>query len=129
MEDVVVPVALFSIAPVIVLIVMYFNSRRNSELQQTVREALSQGQELTPETIKALGVRPRKPYCDLRRGLVLLAIAAAFLVLGYGAGHTVGMHNEDISVMAPMAGVAAFPGFIGFVYILMHFFLRGKNDD
>lgn len=130
MEDVIVPVALFSIAPVIILIVMLFRSRQNAELQKTVREAISQGKDLTPETIKALGVRPRSPYSDLRRGIVLIAVAVAFLVLGYGAQSTVSMHTDEaVGVVAPMLGVAAFPGLIGLAYILMHFFLRGKNEE
>lgn len=129
MEDIIVPVALFSIAPVIVLVVMYFNSRRNAEMQQTVREAIAQGKELTPETIKALGVRPRSKYCDLRRGIVLIAVAVAFLILGYGAQYTAGIHtSEAVGVVPAMAGVAAFPGLIGLAYILMHFFLGGKDD-
>jgi len=122
MEEVLVPIVLFAIAPFIVWIVSLNGRKRNADLQVTVQKAIEKGIELTPDTIKALGVKPRSQYGDLRWGIILLATALAFMMLGKGI-EVVG----DENVLPIMLGVAAFPGLIGLALILMHFLLRGKD--
>ncbi len=123
MEDILVPIALFAIVPIIVLIVSLNGRKRAADLQETVQKAIEKGVELTPDTIKALGVKPKSPDGDLRTGVILLAVAAAFIVLGFGI-ETV---EPDEKVVAVLASIAAFPGFIGLALISMHFLLKNKT--
>ncbi len=125
MEDVLVPIVLFAIAPFIVWIVSMNGSRRAADLQATVQKAIEKGVELTPETIKALGVKPRAQYGDLRWGIILMAVAGAFMTLGLSVQSV----SPDEEIFQIMSGVAAFPGFIGLALIAMHFLLKGKKDQ
>ncbi|VAV87373.1 hypothetical protein MNBD_ALPHA06-157 [hydrothermal vent metagenome] len=125
MNEVFVPIALFAIAPIIIWIVSMNGQKRAADLQATVQKAIEKGVELTPETIRALGVKPKSPYGDLRGGVILLAIASAFIVLGFGI-ETV---EPDEKAVPILASVAAFPGFIGLALIAMHFLLKNKNTD
>ena len=122
MEDILIPLAFFAIVPVIVLIVSLNGRKRNADLQATVQKAIEKGVELTPDTIKALGVKPRLQYGDLRSGVIYVAIALAFIILGVSIGENAG--EEALPIML---GVSAFPGLIGLSLILMHFLLRGKD--
>lgn len=117
MEDVLIPLAPFIMVVAIVLTVFYFNSKNKRAILETVREASRNGQSLDAETIKALGMPQKKSEGgDLKAGLILIAIALAFLVLGMSIGT---IDDGDASEAVPvMAAIAAFPGFIGVVLVL-----------
>jgi len=125
MDEIFVPIVLFAIVPLIVWIVSMNGQKRAADLQITVQKAIEKGIELTPDTIKALGVKPRSPFRDLRWGAILLASAGAFLILGQGIQAV----EQDEAVFPIMAGVASFPGLIGLALVAMHFLLKGKTDD
>ena len=59
MDDNWVGIVLFMMPVFIVGIVMYFGSRNRAAVLETVRAAAQHGQQLTPETIRALGM-PRR---------------------------------------------------------------------
>jgi len=125
MDEIFVPIVLFAIVPLIVWIVSMNGQKRAADLQITVQKAIEKGIELTPDTIKALGVKPRSPFRDLRWGAILLASAGAFLLLGRGIQ---GLEGHEVAGPI-MVGIASFPGLIGLALIVMHFLLRDKADD
>jgi hypothetical protein len=106
--------ALLSVA-VIVAAIIIGAQRQNAEIQATIRSSIQSGGALSPEMIAAISAaRPRN---DFRRGAILLATAAAFLV----AGALMGIGERDpLEEFAIMAGVAAFPGLIGLTLIGLH---------
>ena len=86
-EDILIPLAPFLMVVAIVLTVFYFNSKNKRAVLDTVREAARNGQTLDAETIKALGMPQKKNEGgDLKSGLILIAIAAALIVLGFAIG-------------------------------------------
>ena len=126
MESILIPLAPFMMTVFIVGIVFYFNSKNRRAVLETVREASRNGQQLDPETIKALGL-PQKGNRngDLKAGAILIAIAASFLVLGVAVGMVdAGDADEAVPIMA---AIASFPGFIGIVLVL--FGLMKKPED
>ncbi|MGD2131829.1 MAG: DUF6249 domain-containing protein [Maricaulaceae bacterium] len=128
-EDVLVPLGIFGAIAGIVWIVQAYGSRTRREIQETVRTAIQSGQNLTPETIRALGVKPTSKGWDLRWGVVLLAIAAAMITLAA----TIPLEHElggvaDGGVIWPLVGSAAFPGFVGVALVLLYYF-GPKNPD
>jgi hypothetical protein len=126
MEAVLIPLAPFLMTVFIVGIIFYFNSKNRRAVLETVREASRNGQQLDPETIKALGM-PQKQNRngDLKAGAILIAIAAGFLVLGWSIS---AVDAGDAAEAFPiMAAVASFPGFIGIVLLL--FGLTKKKDN
>jgi len=95
--------------------------RRNAELE-TVRSIVEKTGEASPELIEAIGKPRRIKNADLRKGLVLIAIAAAFA----GLGQLIPAGEE---AAGPMMGVALFPGLVGLVYVLFHFMGGDRSDD
>ncbi len=86
-----------------------FRYKTNHDLQQTVRAAIEQGQQLTPEVLDRLGRPTPRPHADLRRGVVLVALGVAVAVFGFAL-------NEDDAIR-PMIAIGAFPAIIGVAYL------------
>ncbi|WP_375549340.1 DUF6249 domain-containing protein [Oceanicaulis alexandrii] len=125
MEDVLVPLGLFGMVVAIVALNVIGSASRRKAVLETVREAVRSGQQLSPETIKALGVQEKPKGGDLKAGAILIAVAAALLVMGW----TIQTTTADDEVFAIMLAVSAFPGFIGLVLMLFGLFSRKKDQD
>lgn len=125
MEDILVPLGLFAMVVAIVAINVAGSASRRKAVLATVQEAIRSGQELKPETIKALGVQEKPKGGDLKSGAILLAVAAALIVLGFAVSGL----EPDQEVLSIMAAIAAFPGFIGVVLILFGLFSKKKDQD
>lgn len=125
MEDILVPLGLFAMVVAIVALNVIGSASRRKAVLETVREAVRSGQQLSPETIKALGVQEKPKGGDLKAGAILIAVAAALVVLGF----TIGNVSADEEILAIMTAVAAFPGFIGVVLVLFGVFSRKKDQD
>lgn len=113
---------------IIVLLVLYFGYRRRRAVQETIRAAIQSGQTLTPETIIALGAEQAKKRKDLEIywGVSLIAVAVACIVFGW-AGETFASGENTLAVMA---GVAAFPGFLGIALLGLGIYRRrGEAED
>lgn len=124
MESVLIPLAPFIMVVAIVLTVFYFNSKNKRAILETVREASRNGQSLDAETIKALGMpQKNREGGDLKAGLILIAIAAALVVLGFAIEAV-----EDETVLPIMGAVAAFPGFIGVVLVVFGLANAGSRN-
>ena len=123
MEDILIPLGLFAMVVAIVALNVAGAASRRKAVLATVQEAIRAGQELKPETIKALGVQEKPKGGDLKSGAILLAVAAALIVLGFAVSGL----EPDQEVLSIMTAIAAFPGFIGVVLIL--FGLFGKKQD
>ncbi len=85
--------------------------------QETIRGALERGQPLTPELVST--GRERSPNGDLRRGVISIAIAIAFVAFGFGVG------GDD--EFGPMTAIASFPLLIGMAYLGLHWFARPRD--
>lgn len=125
--DILVPLGLFSMVVAIVWLSMHFTSKNRRGVLETVREAAKNGQQLTPETIRALGMPKKTGSGDLKAGGIMLAIALGFLVLGWGIGAA--EPGEADEIFPIMVGVASFPGFIGLVLIGFGWMNREKKAD
>ena len=121
--EVLIPLAPFLMVAAIVGFVSWSNVSKKRAVMETVKEALRSGQQLTPETIEALGAKDKDEggggAGDLKGGLILIAVAAGLIVLGLAIGPTVAMEEPDAPNMVILMGaVASFPGFIGLVLVV-----------
>jgi uncharacterized membrane protein YwzB len=124
--EILIPLAPFVMVIAIVWFASQARAKSNQAIQKTVQKAIEKGIELTPETVKALGVQPdRGPHRDLRSGMILIAVALGLVVMGTAIGFTDG----DEEVMPILAGVAAIPGFIGLALIGMHIFIKNDKSE
>lgn len=130
MDDL-IPFAGIVMIVAIVLGPIWIGTRAKSEerarMHETLRRAFDKGQPLPPDLIDALHQeKPRaSPERDFRTGVILMAVALAFLALGgalYGAG-------QDDEIMWVMTGVAAFPGLIGLAFLAFWLGKRGQPVD
>lgn len=124
-EAIIIPVSLFLTIGGVIIAGFYYGHRTRRSAYETLQAVINKGDPISPEVVKAirLPVRPRK--ADLRRGLVLLAIAAAFVVMGWGVSWT---EIDAREAWGPMIGVASFPGLVGLAFILLHFIARSDDD-
>ncbi len=104
-----VPMSFFAAVAAIVWVIHAYGARNRAKFHDTVRAAIEQGRELSPETIKLLGAPAPTKYADIKWGVIWIATAAACLVIGW-TGY---MSEGEAEAMWIGAGVAAFPGFIG----------------
>ena len=118
---IIVPTVMFIALAVIICFFFIYRHKNRVELQTTVRHAMDQGQQLTPEVLERLGEPPRSEHADLRKGAIAIAIALAF------AGLALGVSQEDPDALGPMFGVAAFPFLIGLAYIGLWQFTRKRE--
>ena len=75
MTELMIPISMFAMILGLVWVITAAKAKSKVEIQRTIQAAISNKTELTPETIKALGANPAKPYADLRAGVVLIAVA------------------------------------------------------
>ncbi|WP_127565733.1 DUF6249 domain-containing protein [Glycocaulis alkaliphilus] len=98
-------------------------------LHETVRESLRQGKSLDADAIKALGA-PKKQGRgnDLKSGMILIAVAAGLVVMGYMFGQTMPVQDGEPAPVFVFAGIAAIPGFIGIVLAGFGLFQKKQPD-
>lgn len=123
MVEVFVPLGLFLMIFLIIAVVMFFRFRSRQELQMTVRAAIDSGQALSADVLQELTAALHPQRNDLRRGIVLVAIALGFVALAFA----VGSHEEV--VVAPLLGISAFPFFTGLAYLALWFFNRDDKSQ
>lgn len=100
------------VGPIILLgVFIWLRYKSRSELQQTLRLALDKGQELSPDLVDRLGHPKPAKNRDLRLGVIWLALAIAFGIFGQA------IPDDDANTV--MAGIAAFPLFIGIAYLII----------
>ena len=120
-------VMLFLMIAAIVIVPRWIKSREREQLQATLRMAIEKGQPLPPEVIEAIS-RDARPVPsasrDLRRGIIWLCVAGAFVACAYAAEY---WGDGDTDGFGWLLGFAAFPGFIGLAFLLMGLLNRGKH--
>ena len=127
MAEILVPLAPFIMVIFIVGFVYYFGHKNRREVLETVRQAAASGAQLTPEVIRELGASGKKPSNDngVRSGVILLAVAAACIAMGYALQAASG----EPEIFPILAGAASFPGFIGVALIATGLLMKPKDDD
>ncbi|HYF24011.1 MAG TPA: DUF6249 domain-containing protein [Caulobacteraceae bacterium] len=120
-----IPISMFAMIAAIVIVPNWLRSKERQKMQDTLRVAYEKGQPVPPEIIEAMtrDVKPAiSPYRDIRRAVVLIAIALALGVVGVAHGQ-----NEGYDEAWGWWAGASFPGFIGLGYLLIALFTRGKK--
>lgn len=114
MEAVLVPTVVFVSIASIAIAAFYFSYKKRRVVYDAIRIAIEKTGSVDGALVDAIIRDKVGPNADLRKGIVLVATAAAFLVLGYAL-------DEDEALRA-LSGIAAFPGLIGLAFIGFHFF-------
>ena len=110
-----VPIVLFLVIGVVLVAFFYFRYRARQEVQHTVRLAVEQGKELTPELLETIGTEAAGGVRDLRKGVIWLALAVALALMAW-------IHDEF-----EMLGVASLPLMLGIAYLGLWRFSPGRT--
>lgn len=108
-EDVIVPIAIFGSLVAIVWLLGVMAQRKRLVVHETIRLAMEKGQELTPQMIRDMALITNPRIADLRRGIVLIALALAFLLIGI----------INPSETKELFSIAVFPGLVGLAFIVL----------
>ena len=117
-----IPIVSMIVLGIVIVAFFYFRHRNRSQLQETLRDAMEKGSELTPELIERLAGPTGGPDRDLRRAIVFVAIGIAAILFGYLV--------DEPDAFRAMAAISSFPILIGVAYLLMWKFTdRGDKAD
>lgn len=113
MAEELIPITMFIGLAVVMSLFFWFKYRSRSDMQATIREAITRGQELSPEIIDRLGHPRRQKDQDLRLALIWLAIAAGLALCGFF------LPDPTDNAFYGTLAAAAFPFCIGVAYVIM----------
>ena len=113
-EDVLIPFVVFASIAIIAIASFQYSYKKRRTIYDTINVAIEKTGTVDPALVEAITRDNIGPNADLRRGIILLAVAGAFAILGFSVG--------EEEAIRPMLGVASFPGLVGFAYIVFHFF-------
>jgi hypothetical protein len=105
----------------IIITPMVLRSQERARMHNTLRKLHDEGQTVTPEMLQALqpddvfSRLPRTPSGDLRRGMILIAVALGMITLGL----VLDLGSRYYTPLWPLIGASAFPGLIGLAFIIM----------
>lgn len=114
MSDYMIPIVLFIVTGVVFVAASYFNFRKRRIVYDAITVAIEKTGQVDASLVEAIIRDKIGPNADLRKGIILIAIAAACVILGQSIG--------EEEAIGPMIGLASFPGLIGAAYIAFHFF-------
>ncbi len=123
MAEEMIPIVMFVSIALVFIALFWFRYRSRSEMQQTVRNALDKGIEMSPELIDRLGAPRPSKHKDLRLGVIWMSLAVGLALIA-----AVNPGNEPEAVRGILAG-AALPFSIGGAYLLLWYFISRKDDE
>ena len=106
-----IPISMFVCLAAVLIFAAWYRHRTQAGLQETIRTALDKGVELTPEVIESLGQPKARPYSDLRRALISLAIGVGFVAFG--------LILDEEDAVRPLVAIGAFPILVGVAYLVI----------
>jgi len=114
MEDILVPLFVFSALAIIMVAAFFFSYRKRRIVYDAIKVAIEKTGTVDAALVEAI-IRDKVGInADLRKGIILVATALAFVMLAFMI--------DEAEAIRPLMGVASFPGFIGLAYIAFHFF-------
>jgi len=121
MADDIVGVVLFASIPLTIWAVSAYRHKTQKAVTDVMKTMVEKGDSLTPDVVRALGIRPRRKHGDLRTGLILIALAVATIFLG-GA-------IPEKEAQQVFGSLAMFPLLVGLVYVGLWTFIGRKNPE
>ncbi len=119
MEGTLAVIGIFGLIPFLVWVTYFFRSRAHARTTALIDKLIDRGEPITPEIVQTLGIRAGTPHGDMKTGLILVAIGAAFIILGQ-------LIPED-EAASVMEGIAMFPLLVGTAYIAFWYFFGRKT--
>lgn len=113
MQENLIPIVLFLVIGAVFVSAFFFNFHKRRLMYDAIKVAIEKTGQVDAALVESIVRDKVGANADLRKGVLLIATAAAFVILGFAV--------DDPDAIGPMAGVASFPGLIGACYIGFHF--------
>lgn len=113
MEAVLVPLGVFAAITICFWSVHHYKNKEKEKVQDTLCRAIDAGQQLNPETIKALGVQSMSAtFADLRKSVLFIGFGIAFIIFAQVI--------PDKDAPQILTGMSAFPIMLGIGYFIVY---------
>ena len=113
-EEVLIPLTVFASLAIILVAAFHFSYKKRQAVHDTIRVSIEKTGAVDGHLVESILRDNVGANADLRKGIILISVGVAFVILGYAVG--------EPDAMGPMMGVASFPGLIGLSYVAFHFF-------
>ncbi len=120
MEGIIAVTGLFALAPLIIWAISHYKYKTQKAHAEVLTAITNKGETLTPEIIESLGVQKKPKNHDLRRGVILIALAIATFVMANFV--------PEIEAQDGLTGLAMFPLFIGIAYTGLWVLVSRKDN-
>lgn len=115
--DAVVPFIVFTSLVVSLALVLRYKHQNKSELLRSIETIAKDTQALTPEVIKELARQHLSSGSDLKKGVILIAVALAI----WGFSFCVDFPQRgNIDLNDGLYGLGCFPFLVGLGFLLLH---------
>jgi len=111
MSEVMIPIVLFIVLGFTVMGYFYWNYQNRVTIMKTVKKAMDQGKELTPELLVQLGAAGNPRIRDMRRGVVFLSLGVAGILCS--------MFFTDADVTNGIRAGSVFPLMLGVGFLVV----------
>lgn len=111
MAEIFVPIFLFIAIVAALWVFSHYNFKKRHTAHETVRLAIEKGQEVSPELVERMSFLNDPAKSDLRRGVLLIAFAVAFVMLGAI------MPNDEPEAIRGVFAISSFPIVLGLAYL------------
>lgn len=123
-EDAWVALAFLVSIALIIWLFLYYGYKKRTTIHKTIRAAIDKGQEISPETIHHMSQATNPRRGDLRKGVVLVSISIAVLLIGL-----INLINHGGEESEVFLSIAVVPGMIGAAFLaLWRFGYDGETD-
>lgn len=113
-EGMMIPLGLFAAIAASFIAAAFFSYKKRRVVYDAIKVAIEKNGQVDAALVEAIIRDKIGPYADLRKGIILIAVAGAFIVLGFSI--------DEEEAIRPLVGLASFPGLVGLAYVAFHFF-------
>ncbi len=116
LAEILIPAIVFSTIIILSLLLLGYKYKTKKLFLSMTNDSLKTNPNISPEVIREIADQVLRPSSDVKKGLLLVGVSAAILVGSFIADFP---QNGRMDLNDMINGIAAFPGVIGIVYLLL----------
>lgn len=114
--EILIPAIVFSTITILATLLLVYKYKTKKLFLSMTNDSLKTNPSISPEVIREIADQVLRPSSDVKKGLLLMGVSAAILVGSFIADFP---QNGRMDLNDMINGIAAFPGVIGIVYLLL----------
>ncbi len=114
--EILIPAIVFSTIIILSILLLGYKYKIKKLFLSMTNDSLKTNPNISPEIIREIADQVLRPSSDVKKGLLLIGVSAAILVASFIADFP---QNGRMDLNDMINGIAAFPGAIGIVYLLL----------